>query len=105
MAVIGSLAPLMDESMKRSSFFLPIGVVPKEGSLPDYYASAAANGGQVATPARPRSHSNATLDMVDIRKEMTHSITNLFANFEIMDPADVISTILLLIQPRTDSLS
>lgn len=65
-------------------------------SIPDYYASSFANNGGVVTTvdvpaARARSESNATLDNIDIRKGMPHSLTDLYEGFSVDDPGDVCS--------------
>lgn len=92
MAASGSAAPPIDASMKRFNFLHPFGILSR-GPLydADYYSSSMANGGTTPTetPMRSRSLSNATLDARDIRKNMTHSITELFTDFRIEDPTDV----------------
>lgn len=104
MATTGSLRPIIDASTTggRSAFFHPFGLIPKESSLLEYYNSPEANVGGGEVTVRPRSASNATMDLIDMRKNMAHSITDLFTDFEIKDTADVICAITLLIQQRTD---
>lgn len=78
--------------MKRYDFLHPIGFLSKEPLYAEYYSFSTAGGGASDAPTgpvRPRSSSNATLDVRDIRRGMAHSFTDLFSDFKIKDPTDV----------------
>ncbi|KJA23422.1 hypothetical protein HYPSUDRAFT_201439 [Hypholoma sublateritium FD-334 SS-4] len=84
------MTPLPDASMTRFSILYPVGILPKETLIAEYYTTPMANGeaGEAPIVMRSRSHSNTTLDARDVRRRMKLSLTDLFTDFKIEDPTD-----------------
>ncbi|KJA25464.1 hypothetical protein HYPSUDRAFT_199628 [Hypholoma sublateritium FD-334 SS-4] len=82
----GGAKPRVAAALKRSTYLYAFGVVPKlTANLLDYYSSEDANANDVEVSTRPRSVSNATMELSEMRRTMKRSICDLFDQFAVRD--------------------